>query len=326
MADSPPPIHRPWTLIANPAAGRGSASRIAGAAARRLRGHGCTVHLQQTAAPGDARRIAAEAVAEGHGTVIVCGGDGTVHEVLPALAGSHTALGLLPRGTGNDLARALGIPRNPAAATRLLLDAPARPLDLGRCGERLFATVAAFGFDADVSARMAAGRTAMKGTPGYLLASLSHLRHYRPPSVRLTGDFGEWQGPAFLVAAANTSSYGGGLRIAPDADPADGAFDIVIADGDLSRAAILALMPRLFWGGHTTHPAVRVLRSRHLRIELVDADHSPAGLQADGEALAPAPATLEVVSGLLRVIQPTTRRAARQYRWVPAPVALAATL
>jgi len=308
-------VNSPWTLIVNPTAGRGRNSRTAQACAVRLRELGHEVILRLTEFRGHGTTIAAEAVGAGHGVVVVCGGDGTIAEVLPSLAHTRTALGIIPQGTGNDLARALGIPRSVAAALRLLHRHHPGVMDLGRCGNRWFATVAAFGFDAEVSQIMERGDAPLPGTAGYLLASLRHLRTYVPPRVRLSGDFGETEQEVFLAAVANTRSYGGGLRIAPDANPDDGRFDVCIIDGGLSKATLLSLMPRIFWGGHVRHPAVRVLSARKVRFEPLDGPHL---LHADGEPLETTPTTLQIEAHALRVIRPTVPAALRTYDVVPA--------
>jgi diacylglycerol kinase (ATP) len=275
-------------------------------------GHEVVVRLTEYRGHGTA--LAAAAVQAQHGAVIVCGGDGTIAEVLPSLAQTHTALGLIPLGTGNDLARALGIPRSPASAVRLLHRGLPSTIDLGRCGDRWFATVAAFGFDAEISQIMEGGDAPLHGTAGYLLASLRHLRTYVPPRVRLSGDFGTLEREVFLAAIANTRSYGGGLRIAPDANPEDGCFDICIVDGGLSRSRLLSLLPKVFWGGHIGHPAVQVLRTRLIHLEPVAGQHL---LHADGEPLVTTPAMLEIEARALRVIRPTVAATIGAYHMAP---------
>ena len=294
----------PWTLIANPSAGGGRGGRAAEQGLRRLREAGLEVSLTLTRRRGEAPDLAADAVARGCPVAVVCGGDGTVAEVLPGLAGTDTRLGLLPAGTCNDLARALGVPTSPEPALRLLLDGRSRPIDLGRCGRRWFATVAAFGFDAEVGEAAASGILPFSGTAGYLYAALRHLRRYRPPMVRLRGEFGVIEQEVFLAAVANTCSYGGGMRICPDADPADGLLDLCLVDGSISPRAVLTMLPRIFRGGHVRSPAVRVLRSSWVELEPLGG--RGMSLRADGEHLARTPALLRAERGVLEVIQPTS--------------------
>ena len=294
----------PWTLIANPSAGGGRGRRAAENGQRRLREAGVDVTLALTRQRGEARDLAAAAVAGGCPVAVVCGGDGTVAEVLPELAGADTRLGLLPAGTCNDLARALGIPASTEPALRVLLGGRSGPIDLGRCGRHWFATVAAFGFDAEVAEAAAAGLTPFTGTVGYLWEALRHLRRYRPPRVRLRGEFGALEQEVFLAATANTSCYGGGMRICPDADPTDGLLDLCLVDGGVSPRVVLAMLPRIFRGGHVRSPAVRMLRSSWVEIEPLDG--RTMSLRADGEPMAAAPVVLRAERRVLEVIQPAS--------------------
>ncbi len=287
-------------ILANPTAGGGRARRFAERSALRLQEAGRRVELHYTHQKGHGAQIAAEAVAAEVPLLAVCGGDGTLAEVLPALVGSSTALGILPFGTANDLARALSIPRSLNGAVKTLMEGTAAPIDLGRCGDRYFSTVAAFGFDAEVSAAMAAGQAPLPNTAGYILQALRHLRHYRPPETVLRGAFGRIDSPIFLAASGNTCFYGGGLRIAPQADPRDGLFDVCIA-GPISKAQALSLLPQVFSGRHIRHPSVRVVRTDALEIE----GEGGRLLFADGDYCATTPHLLEVVPRALRVITPS---------------------
>ena len=288
-----------WTVIANPAAARGRATRLAAAASRYLRERGIAAELRVSEGRGHACELAGKAIAQGAGRIVVCGGDGTLNEILPAVAGSGAAVGLLPCGTANDFARALGIPRRPRQALRNLVEGREVRVDLGVCGDRYFCTVAACGFDAEVSEMMREGPR-LPGTAGYLRAALGHLFRFEPAKVSATGDFGRLEAEVLLVAAAVTRSYGGGMRIAPHADPADGKFDVVIV-GSVPRRTVVAMLPRLFRGGHTRHPAVRIERSSFLEIET---EGGARPLYADGEPLGKTPVALRTAAGSLRAIVP----------------------
>ncbi len=286
-------------ILANPTAGSGRARRFAERAALLLQDSGQAVELRYTHQKGHGRQIAEQAVSEEVSILAVCGGDGTIGEVLPALVGQHTALGLLPFGTANDLARALGIPRNLSRAVNCLLAGQAKPIDLGRAGDRYFSTVAAFGFDAEVSAAMSAGHAPFSGTPGYIAQSLRHLRHYRPPMAELRGTFGLVEQPVFLAATGNTRSYGGGMCIAPQATPHDGLFDVCIVE-PLSYLQALSLLPQVFSGRHIRHPAVRIERTDFLEI----GGEANRLLFADGEYCGQTPLVLEVAPAAVRAVLP----------------------
>ena len=288
-----------WILIANPTAGAGRGRSIAERATLALQDAGQAVELRYTREKGHGAELAQNAVAEDAARLVVCGGDGTIGEVLPALAGSDTALGILPFGTANDLARALDIPRKVDAAVDTLLNGRIERIDLGRAGERFFATVAAFGFDAEISDRMASGQVPLSGTVGYLYETWRHIARYQPPQVRLRGDFGEIEQQVLQVSSANTRSYGGGIQIAPGADPGDGLFEVVIIDY-VPRRTILSVLPRLFSGKHITHPAVRVERTARLEIHT----DQPRVMHADGEYLGDTPLILETCPNALQIVRP----------------------
>ena len=288
-----------WVLIANPTAGNARARRVAEQAALAIQDAGQAVELRYTRAKGHATELAQQAVAEGAERLVVCGGDGTINETLAPLAGSHTALGLLPCGTCNDLARALAVPLRAEAAIDNLLHGEVRAIDLGRTGDRFFATIAAFGFDAEVNRRMESTQGPLSGRIRYIWEALQHIARYQPTRVRLCGDFGELEQEVLLVSTANTRNYGGDLRVAPDADLGDGLFDVVVVNA-VPRWAVLSLMLRLFWRAHVRHPAVRVERTARLALH-TDAPHR---VYADGDYLGQTPLVLEISPAALRVVVP----------------------
>jgi diacylglycerol kinase (ATP) len=291
------------TLFVNPAAGRGRGARAALPAASALRAAGYRVRtvVGENAADGLVRARAA--VADGTGALVAVGGDGMAHLALQAVAGTDTPLGLVAVGTGNDFARALGLPvRDPAAAGRLIADAlkasRIRAVDLGRVDERWFGTVLASGFDSRVNdrgnrMRLPAGRAR------YDLAMLAELAALRPFAYRITLDDGAVREvEATLVAVGNGPSYGGGMRICPGADLADGLFDVTVV-GDCGRATLLRVFPRVYRGTHVDHPRVTVYRAA--RVEIAAEDVSG---YADGERLGELPLTAHCVPGAVRVVGP----------------------
>ena len=290
-----------WVLIANPTAGNARARSVAEQAALSIQDAGQAVELRYTRAKGHATELAQQAVAESAERLVVCGGDGTISETLAPLAGSPAALGLLPCGTCNDLARALAVPLRAEAAIGNLLRGEVRTIDLGRAGDRFFATVAAFGFDAEVSRRMESAQGPLSGRIRYILEALRHIARYQPVRVRLCGDFGEIEQEVLQVSTANARNYGGNLCVAPDADLGDGLFDVVVVNA-VPRRAILSLMLRLFWRGHVRHRAVRIERTARLALH-TDAPHS---VYADGEYFGQTPLLLEISPAALRVVVPSS--------------------
>ncbi|MFF7857564.1 diacylglycerol kinase [Streptomyces sp. NPDC007904] len=291
------------TLFVNPTAGRGRGARAARPAASALRAAGFSVRTVVGTDAGDALARARAAVADGTGALIAVGGDGLVNLALQAVVGTGTPLGLIAVGTGNDFARALGMPlREPAAAGRMIADAlksgRVRDVDLGRAGDRWFATVLASGFDSRVNdrgnrMRLGAGRFR------YDLAMIAELAAFRPFPYRVTLDGGEVREvEATLVAVGNGPSYGGGMRICPGADLTDGLFDVTVV-GDVGRGTLLRLFPTVYRGTHVDHPDVTVVRAA--RVEL--AAEGITGY-ADGEPVGPLPLSARCVRGAVRVVGP----------------------
>ncbi|WP_329276952.1 diacylglycerol kinase [Streptomyces sp. NBC_00691] len=317
------------TLFVNPTAGRGRGAHAAGTAARALRDAGFSVRTALGHDADDALRRAREAVASGTGALVAVGGDGMISLALRAVAGTLTPLGVIPAGTGNDFARALGLPlRDPAAAARvaarILGTTGGRSIDLGRVGTgtggagpsgapaedtaaglpggpvngRWYGTVLASGFDSRVNdrgnrMRIPAGRFT------YDLAILAELAGLRPVPYRLVLDDGQVvETDATLVAVGNGGSYGGGMRICADARLDDGLLDVTVV-GDCDRRTLLKVFPRVYKGTHLSHPKVTTYRVRSLTLEAPDTTG-----YADGEPLGRLPLTVTCVPGALRVLAP----------------------
>ncbi len=292
-----------WTIIANPVSGRGRARRTGERVADLLHERGVYVDLMMSGAPGDCERLAREALARGVRQVAACGGDGTVHEVVNGLANSDAVLGVVPCGRGNDLARALGLSSDVENVVNTLVHGVDRAIDLGKVGDRFFATVASLGFDTVVAQRMQTQGTGfltraleVGGTVSYGLTVLRTLVGYRSSFVRLRGDFGVFEGRILLAATANAPFYGSGVKIAPDAMVDDGVLDVCIV-ADVSRWTVLRMFLRAYSGAHVGHSAVRVVQTRTLQIESDDS----LWIFADGEPMCEVPAKIEVVPGALKV-------------------------
>ncbi|MFD9864318.1 diacylglycerol kinase [Streptomyces alboflavus] len=291
------------TLFVNPTAGRGRGAHAAQPAAAALRAAGFSVRTVIGEEAGDALRRARTAVDGGTGALIAVGGDGMASLALQAVAGTRTPLGVIAVGTGNDFARALGLPvRDPAAAGALvaaaLKEERIRDVDLGRVGATWFGTVLASGFDSRVNDR----GNRMRWPTGrfkYDLAMLAELAAFKPVPYRVTLDDGVvHEVDATLVAIGNGSSYGGGMRICADADMSDGLFDVTVV-GDCSRTTLLKVFPRVYKGTHLDHPKVTVHRAATVRIEA----QGTTGY-ADGERLGDLPLTATCVPGAVRVLGP----------------------
>lgn len=275
--------------------------RLLGPVARRLRAGGAEVSVIVGDSAADALERACAAVAERPDALVAFGGDGLVHLAVQAVAGTDVPLGIIPAGTGNDIATALGVPRkDPIAAARTVLRGRSRLVDAARIRagrvDELFAGVVCCGFDSRVNER-ANGLTWPPGMAKYLLATAQELRRFRPIPFRVTFDDGEpIEREAMLVAVGNTSSYGAGMRVCPDARPDDGLLDVMILEA-VSTAEFVRVFPSVYRGSHVSHEAVSVRRVRSVRLEAPD-----VVAYADGERIGASPITCEIQPGALRVI------------------------
>jgi diacylglycerol kinase (ATP) len=286
-------------VLVSPSAGRGRGAVLAVEVLAAFREAGFAPEVLPATSGPDAERQAAKAVAEGTRAVVAVGGDGTVHAALQAVAGTTTPLAVVPAGTGNDLVLALGAPRDPLAAARAAAEdlsaGTTRRVDAGRTGDRWWATVLCCGFDSAVTDRANRLRWP-RGRRRYDVAVLAELARLRPRELTLVLD-GESQSlPITMVAVGNTAWYGGGMKICPGADPADGRFDVTVV-GATSRLELMRTKPRLTDGTHVGHPSVSVFRAA--RVEL-----SSPGVTtyADGEPVALLPAVAECIPGALTVV------------------------
>lgn len=288
----------------NPAASFGRGSTVGPAVVQSLRGAGHDVTTLVEPTFLELMESARDAVAAKPDALVVVGGDGMVNLAVHVLAGTRVPMGLVPSGTGNDMARGLGIPvGNTEAAIEALLVAIRRPpriIDAGRVRggegeESWFACVLSAGFDAVVNERANLMRWP-KGKSRYNLALLRELAMLKPIRYRLTMDGTVIETDAALISVANNVSLGGGMKVTPDALLDDGLFDVLVVL-PLSRLAFLRIFPRVFKGTHIMDPRVTVYRARSIRLEADD-----VVAYADGERVGPLPLDIDAVPAALRVL------------------------
>jgi diacylglycerol kinase (ATP) len=291
-------VSRQITLLVNPTSGHGRGARVGRAVAVLLSGAGLAVRQLAGRDVRESQDLAYEAVAQGTDALVVVGGDGMVHLGLQAVGGTDVAFAVAPAGTGNDFARALGIPlRDPAAAAAIIVTGAERRIDLGRTASQWFGGVVAAGFDARVNDR--ANRMSWpRGRMRYNLAMLAELSVFRPVPYALELDGEAWQTSAMLVAAGNIPSYGGGMKVTPNAIMDDGLLDVMIVK-PLSKTRFITVFPRVYTGSHVRLPVVEVRRAKRVHI-----DAPGITAYADGERLGPLPQTFLAVPGALRVLVP----------------------
>lgn len=286
-------------IVVNPGAGRNRAVQIADRAGARLREVGWDVMVVsgQDADAAVAQLAQLFDDADAPDTVAVAGGDGALHHLLPTIVAHDVTVAMLPAGAGNDLARTARLrPDDPDMAITALLEGHTKRLDLLKVDHgRYVATVVASGFDSRVSER-ANAMNWPRGITRYNLALIAELRRFRPLNFRIVADGHELFREAMLVAVGNTASFGGGMRIAEGADPADGILDVIVIH-PVSKPKLARVFPRVYRGAHTTMPEFE-------RIRAVEVTWESPGIIAygDGERLGPLPMTARVVPAALNLI------------------------
>jgi YegS/Rv2252/BmrU family lipid kinase len=241
--------------------------------------HGDPVEVLMTEAVGHARELAKAAVRRGARLVLAWGGDGTINEVVSALAFDDVPLGIVPAGSGNGLARELGVHPRPERAIADALQAVPRAMDLGEIDGRLFANVAGIGFDAHIASRFATATR--RGFVGYAGITVRALRSYAPQHYRISIDGVETTHRAILVTIANSAQFGNNARIAPGARVDDGELDLVVVE-ERSRIATICQVPRLFNG---TANRIRGCTIRRIRAVTIESEQ-PMAYHVDGEPIA----------------------------------------
>ena len=290
-------MSRRFLVLVNPSAGGGRALRRLPAVLAELERLGAPHRVVQTRSIEHARQQAMGAVDHGE-TVASLGGDGLLRPLASALRHTGSALAILPGGRGNDLARVLGIPSEPAGAARLAVEGREQLLDVAQVEGTPYMGIASFGFDSDAN-RVANEARLIRGNLVYLYAALRALAAWQPARFTVTIDGERLEFSGYSVAVANSRAYGGGMFIAPDAELDDGLLDVVMT-GRQPKLRALRSLPKLFDGTHISDPNVRVVRGSVVQVA---ADRA-FDIYADGDPVGALPATLRVEARCLRVIVP----------------------
>jgi diacylglycerol kinase (ATP) len=310
-ANSNPPPQLPDLIVVNPSAGGGRAARATDALRNFIRETKWHAELVTTANALDLERRARTAAEQGHKRILALGGDGTFQVLLNALAPHlDVTLGIVPAGGGNDLAKALGIPRDPIRAAAILRDGEPRSIDVVRVRtsnghERLYAGGGGMGLDADAAHLAATTFANWKGRLRYIAALLRALKQFTPLQVRATIYSADWHGPqtqeskVLLLGFLNTPSYGAGFRVAPHAKLDDGKLELLTVP-DLNVLEILAALPALILLSE-----LRVRRIQRLSVTraLIESD-PPARFHGDGEILGMTPLEVEILPRFIQVLAP----------------------
>ena len=241
--------------------------------------------------------------------LVAVGGDGTVNEVVNGIAGLEgVELAIVHRGTGGDFVRTFGIPRGIEEALDVARDGRRGAVDLGRatfrtsagaCETLWFANIASAGMSGAIAKRVNETGKALGGKISYAWSTLTVFARWRNAELTVSVDGEERSGAMYDVIVANGRYLGGGMKICPDAEPADGLFDVLLI-GDISKRDLVMTLPKIYRGTHLPHPKAELLRGARVSID------APIALpvQLDGEQPGTTPATFDVVPGALRLRVP----------------------
>jgi YegS/Rv2252/BmrU family lipid kinase len=290
-------VSRRFAVLLNPAAAGGKSLAALPKVEDELRRLGAEFRVVRSDSGEHAKHLARQ-MAEAGEVAVAIGGDGIVGTLAEALADSEGSLAIVPAGRGNDFARVLGLPKDPAEAARVAVEGRERKVDVGKVDGKAFVGIASFGFDSDAN-RIANDARVLRGNLVYLYAALRALAAWKPArfDVRVDGKRHSLSG--FSVAIGNSSTYGGGMKALPMAEIDDGVLDVMLA-AHMRKPRALWCLAQVFNGKHVDAPAITFLRGEVVEI---DADRRFT-VYADGDPLAELPATVTVAKQALRVIVP----------------------
>ena len=295
-------------FLVNPASANGKTGKRWPQIARTAHAAGLRGEAIFSKGPGELGDLARDAADEGATLLVVVGGDGTIHEVVQGIAGREgLELALIPRGTGWDFARTHGITKDLDEALRTARDGTARPFDLGRASYSVdgveesawFANMASVGMSGAVAAKANATTKALGAKTSYLMALGIVFARWKNVPLRVRVDAEERDALMEDTIVAVGRYLAGGMMITPDAEPDDGLFDVLLI-GDLTKAEMIRVMPKIYRGTHLPHPKGEVLRGAEVAI---DADEA-LPVQLDGEQPGTTPVRFEIVPAAIRLRVP----------------------
>jgi len=291
-------VSRRFALLVNPAAAGGRALEALPSVHATLDGLGAAHRTVTTRSIDHAYEEAARAASEGE-TVVALGGDGLLRPLAGALKGTDSALALIPCGRGNDLARVLGVPTDPAQAARIAVEGEERLLDVANVEGTPYMGIASFGFDSDAN-RIANEAKLVKGDAVYVYAALRALAAWKPATFTVTVDGERHQMTGYSVAVGNSKAYGGGMFVLPHAELDDGKLDVMLSKRT-SKLRFLLELPKVFKGTHRDSEHVQFLRGEEIEVSA----NRPFVIYADGDPIGATPAIIRVERRCLRVIAPS---------------------
>ena len=291
---------RPLAVIVNPAAGGGRAVKALPEIRAELDRLGASDRVSETRDADHARAEAAAVAAGGAEMVGALGGDGLIGTIAGDLCGTEVPLAILPGGRGNDLARVLGIPTEPAEAARVAVTGAERQIDVGEANGKTFVGIASVGVDSDAN-RIANESKLVKGNLVYMYAALRALAQWRDATFEVIVDDRHHTFTGCNVLVANSKAYGGGMYALPHAELDDGLLEVLVTT-QKAKPGLVGLTVRSFNGAHVDDPALKFLRGREVEVR---ADR-PFDVYADGDPIAELPVKIGVAERVLRVMVPAS--------------------
>lgn len=289
-----------YCLIANRTSGSGSAGAYIDRVREQLTARGVDFAIRETQRPGHATELAKAAVDEGFDVITVVGGDGTLRETAMSVVHTDRVLGLLPCGTGNDYARALGVPTDMDAALDILLNGETKTVDAGMANDQVFFNIAGFGFDVDVLDYTEEFKPKCRnGETAYRLGCLKAVLGLKLRKSTLTFPDGTIERNVLMAAAGVGTHFGGGMNVLPESDMSDGLLDVCIAH-DVKRLGVLKLLPRFIKGKHIGLKCITYRKTTEVSVVCDPVSR----IEVDGERMDGTPVTFRVLPGALKVRAP----------------------
>lgn len=291
-------MKRPYFIV-NPSAGSGKCLQKFHQVAKRLDALAVPYVTAFSEYPDHAATLVPMAIEAGCDCVVAVGGDGIVRQIGQALVGTCLPLGILPLGTGNDFIKSLDIPASPDAAMDLILHGKARPIDAVAANDKIFVNVAGIGFDVSVLVYTERYKKWFHGSFSYILGVLHALIDPCSRPMRITTPDRVFEKEALLIGIGNGMCIGGGMKITPQADPADGLLDVCIVNR-VSRRRFLLCLPKFMRGAHIGLDIIEYFKTTELTVECTPG----TAVQLDGEIIEETPVTFRILPGVLSVFCP----------------------
>lgn len=287
-----------YCFIVNPTAGKGRGAKVAANLDNLLMGK-IEYTILTTEYAGHGVELTQKAIDEGARYIVSVGGDGTMNEVLNGIGESNIPLGIIPVGTGNDLARTLGIPLDFEKSLEVLLNGKVISIDLGKERDNYFSIITGIGFPSDVMYHVNTTSSLFKGPLKILAGIYKTMNKLRPLPLTITTDQSTFDCEVMGVFILNCKFTGGGLRIAPEADHQDGLLDMVLMHS-MSKWDFLRLVPKTYSGKHVTHPQVEIIRTSSFSVM----SNEPLRKLVDGNVIGSTPLEGKIIPNGLKIIAP----------------------